>query len=99
MGTFQAKAFQVVGSNAFTRAKKLADLYLKTNVDGKGDPLSRGYEQAFEALQSFTLEEGNVGIDAQRLVADYANKLTKLSEKKSRMSRNLGQLKLDEREI
>jgi len=99
MGTFQAKAFQVVGSNAFTRAKKLADLYLKTNVDGKGDPLSRGYEQAIEALQSFTLEEGNVGIDAQRLVADYANKLTKLSEKKSRMSRNLGQLKLDEREI
>lgn len=99
MATFQAKAFQNIGSSAFTRAKKLADLSLKSNVDKNGNPLSRGYEQAIESLQPYTLEDGNVGIDAQRLVADYTNKLTKLSEKKSKMSRNLGQLKLDEREI
>lgn len=99
ISAFAKSKFQTVESKGFKRTKKLADLYLKTNVDGKGSTLAKGYQQAIEALQPYALEEGNVGIDAQRLIADYNNKMTKLIEKKNKMSRNLGQLKLDEREI
>lgn len=99
MPTFQAKAFQTVSSSGFKRAKKLADLSLKTNVDSKGDTLSRGYEQALEILQQFAFEEGDVGIDAQRLIADYTNKLSKLSEKDRKNKTAVAQFKLDEREI
>lgn len=99
MATFQAKAFQTVSSSEFRRAKKLADLALKTNVDNAGSIISRGYEQAIGFLQEFTLESGNVGIDAQRLVADYTNKLAKLVEKDRKNKTTVAQFKLDEQEL
>lgn len=88
-----------IPDSGFARAKKLADLALKKNVDGKGNTLARGYEEAIQLLEQYAIKEGNVGIDAQRLVAGYTNSLTKLKVKNSKLATSLGQLKLDEQEI
>ena len=102
MATVRLKGFLSTPSGAsseFTRAKKQADLILKKNVDGKGNPTLEAYEQATALLSNFMFEDGNVGIDAQRAVADYENKATALRVKKSKLATSLGRLKLDEQEI
>lgn len=81
------------GDSGFTTAKKMADLVIKQNIDSK----AVGYEQAIAILEPFTAMEGNAGIDAQRLVQDYTNKLESIQEKKSAANRSIGQFKLDEK--
>ena len=99
MATILERALTNIPDNGFTRAKKLAGLALKKSVDGKGNTLASGYEQYIQILQPYTLEEGNIGIDAQRLVAGAENNLTKLKVKNSKLATSLGKLKLDEQEI
>jgi len=95
----QRRALLRIQDSGFLRAKKLADLALKTNVDGKGKTTARGYEQAIEILTPYMVSDGNEGIDAQRLVAGYTNSYTKMQGDKNKTNRTVGQFKVDEREI
>lgn len=93
------RALQSISDSGFKRAKKLADLAIKTNTDSSGKTLARGYEQAVEILTPYTVSDGNEGIDAQRLVAGYNNSYTKLQTSRNKTNRTVGQFKIDEREI
>ena len=86
-----------IQNSGFARAKKLADLAIKTNVDGNGRPTSRGYEQAISYLQPY-LGSGNQNeaIDAQRLIAGYSNSFTKLDKKQKDQTETVAAFKLQE---
>lgn len=73
------------------RAKKLADLAIKTNTDASGGYTSKGYEQAMAYLEPY-----GENIDAQRLLADYSNKLDKLSKKSKDQNETVAAFKLQE---
>ena len=93
------RALQTISDSGFARAKKLADLAIKTNTDSSGKTLARGYEQAIEILTPYTVSDGNDGIDAQRIVAGYNNSFTKLQNTRNKTNRTVGQFKIDENEI
>ena len=97
MAIFQAKTFQTVGSSDFKRAKKLADLAIKTNTDSSGSPTVRGYEQAMNYLQPYIdAPKESDALDAQRLIAGYGNTLDKLSSKKRDQAETVAAFKLQE---
>ncbi len=91
------RALQTIADTGFARAKKLADLSIKTNTDSSGSPTARGYEQALSYLQPFT-ESGKEteALDAQRLIAGYGNSLDKLSSKKRDQNETVAAFKLQE---
>ena len=100
ISAFAKSRLQTISDSGFARAKKLADLAIKKNVDGKGNTTARGYEQAIEILNPFLVsDKGNVAVDAERLVVGYENKFTKLQAKRNKLNRTIGQFKVDEREI
>lgn len=86
-----------IQNSGFARAKKLADLAIKTNVDSKGSPTQRGYEQAISYLQPF-IGSGNQNeaLDAQRLIASYGNTSTKLEKKGKDQTETVAAFKLQE---
>lgn len=89
-----------IQDGGFAKAKKLADLALKTNVDSKGRTTTRGYEQALSFIEPFVFSQReSESLDAQRLVASYNNSFTKLSTVKNKTNRTVGQFEIDEREI
>lgn len=91
------RALQTVGSSGFSRAKKLADLALKTNTDGAGGYTATGYEQAISILQPFMGSgKESEALDAQRLVAGYNNSLTKLTKKEKDQTETVSNFKLQE---
>ncbi len=91
------RTLQRIEDTGFTRAKKLADLAIKTNTDSSGSPTARGYEQALSYLQPFIdSEKENEALDAQRLIAGYNNNLDKLSSKKRDQSETVAAFKLQE---
>lgn len=91
------RALQTIGDSGFARAKKLADLAIKTNTDSSGSATARGYEQALTYLQPFTdSAKGNEAIDAQRLIAGYGNTLDKLSKKQRDQNETVSAFKLQE---
>lgn len=91
------RALQSIADTGFARAKKLADLAVKTNTDSSGSPTARGYEQALSYLQPY-IDSGkkNEAVDAQRLIAGYGNSLDKLSSKKRDQSETVAAFKLQE---
>lgn len=99
MATILERALTSIPDSGFSKRKKLADLAIKKNVDAKGNTLASGYEQAIQILQQDALEEGNVGLDAKRLIQGYENNLLKLKAKNSKLATSLGRLKLDEQEL
>lgn len=100
ISAFAKSRLETISNSGFKRAKKLADLALKVNVDGKGNTTARGYEEAIGIMQPYTVSEiKNEGVDAQRVVAGYTNKFTKLQQKRSKVNRTIGQFRIDEREI
>ena len=91
------RALSSVPNDGFTRAKKLADLAIKTNTDSSGSPTPRGYELALSYLQPFVdSSTGTEAIDSQRLIASYGNSLDKLSQKKKDQSETVAAFKLQE---
>lgn len=91
------RALQSIADTGFARAKKLADLAIKTNTDSSGSPTSRGYEQALSYLQPYTdSSKESEALDAQRLIAGYGNSLDKLSSKKRDQSETVAAFKLQE---
>lgn len=91
------RALQTIADTGFAKAKKLADLAIKTNTDSSGSPTSKGYEIALSYLEPF-LDSGvkNEALDAQRLVATYSNNLTKLSAKNRDQAETVAAFKLQE---
>ena len=94
---FAKRTLQKIADTGFARAKKLADLAIKTNTDSSGSPTTRGYELALSYLQPFTgsINEAEA-LDAQRLIAGYGNSLDKLSSKKRDQSETVAAFKLQE---
>lgn len=93
------RALQRVGDSGFARAKKLADLAIKTNTDGSGQPTAVGYEQAIALLQPFIGSgKETEAIDAQRIVAGYSNSLTKLTKKEKDQTETVAAFKLQEQD-
>lgn len=81
MATLQARAFKTVqGGSGFARAKKLADLAIEKSTDESGKTTAQGLQQAIAMLEPF-MSSSNEGIDAQRIVADYGNKLRGIKAK------------------
>lgn len=86
-----------IQNNGFSRAKKLADLAIKTNVDGSGSPTSAGYEQAISYLQPYIASGSQTeALDAQRLIASYSNSFTKLDKKHKDQAETVAAFKLQE---
>ncbi len=86
-----------IADTGFARAKKLADLSIKTNTDSSGSPTARGYEQALIYLQPF-INSGkeSEALDAQRIIARYNNSLDKLSTRKRNQEETVAAFKLQE---
>lgn len=99
MAVFQAKTFETVSASGFSRAKKLADLAIKTNTDDAGGVTARGYEQAISILQPF-INSGkeSEALDAQRLIAGYNNSLDKMSAKERDQNETVASFKLQEQD-
>lgn len=91
------RALSRIADSGFARAKKLADLAIKTNTDSSGSPTSRGYEQAIGLLQPF-ISSGNEteALDAQRLVAGYSNSFDKIGSKQRDQNETVAAFKLQE---
>lgn len=89
---------RVSGSgNAFSLAKKRADLALKTNVNDKGEPTEDAYKLAAAFLNPFlTSENEKESVDAQRLLAGYDNTLVKLTAKRNLQTKTVSDFKLRE---
>ena len=97
ISAFAKSRFQTIGDTGFARAKKLADLAIKTNTDSSGSPTTRGYEQALAYLQPFiNSSKESEALDAQRLIASYGNSLDRLSSKKRDQSETVAAFKLQE---
>lgn len=93
------RALSRIADSGFARAKKLADLALKTNVNDAGAPTARGYEEAIGLLQPFIYSgKESEAIDAQRVVAGYNNSLTKLSKKQRDQNETVSAFKLQEQD-
>lgn len=91
------RALQRVGDSGFGRAKKLADLAIKTNTDASGGYTAAGYEQAIAYLQPFlTSGKESEALDAQRLIAGYSNSLTKITKKEKDQTETVAAFKLQE---
>jgi len=91
------RALQRLSDSGFARAKKLADLAIKTNTDSSGKATARGYEQAVALLEPYILSgKETESIDAQRLVASYSNSLTKLSKNQRDQNETVSAFKLQE---
>lgn len=91
------RALQTVGDSGFGRAKKLADLTLKTNTDASGGYTAAGYEQAISILQPFIGSgKESEALDAQRLIASYSNNLTKIQSKQKDQNETVAAFKLQE---
>ena len=86
-----------IQNSGFSRAKKLATLAIKTNVDGKGNPTARGYEMAASYLQPY-LASGNEkeAIEAQILLAGYNNSSIKTVKKEKDQTETVANFKLQE---
>lgn len=99
MAYFQAKAFQSVEASAFARAKKLADLAIKTNTNDSGNPTAAGYQQAVSILSPYiNSSKEKDAIDAQRLIAGYSNSLDKLTTKERNQNETVSAFKLQEQD-
>lgn len=86
-------------SSGFTRAKKLADLAIKTNTDDAGNVTAYGYEQAIGILSPYiTSQNETQAIDAQRLVAGYNNSLDKLTTRERDITETVSAFKLQEQD-
>ena len=86
-----------VADTGFLRAKKLADLSIKTNTDSKGSPTARGYKQALTYLQPYINSgKGTETLDAQRIIASYNNSLDKLIKRKRNQNETIAAFKLQE---
>lgn len=97
ISAFAKSRFQTVSDTGFVRAKKLADLAIKTNTDSSGSPTARGYELALGYLQPYLgAEKESDAIDAQRLIAGYENSLQKLSNKQRSQNETVSAFKLQE---
>lgn len=93
------RAITNLPNNGFSRAKKLADLAIKTNTDSKGSPTAAGYAQAIQLLQPYIASgTENQGIDAQRLIAGYSNSLDKLSGKQRDQNETVSAFKMQEQD-
>lgn len=97
ISAFAKSRFEKVNNSEFSRAKKLADLALKTTVDNGGNPTSNGYEQAISILQPFVLSgNGADSLSAQQAIAGYTNSLTKLNKKERDQNETVSAFKLQE---
>ena len=93
------RAITRIADSGFDKAKKLAGLSLKTNVNDAGVTTSRGYEEAIGILQPYILSgKEKEAIDAQSLVAGYSNSLTKLSQKEKDQNETVAAFKLQEQD-
>jgi hypothetical protein len=91
------RALSRIQDSGFAKAKKLADLALKTNTDTDGSYTSRGYELAIAYLQPYLVSSNEKdAIDAQRLVAGYENKLSGLQVKEKTQEQTIANFKLQE---
>lgn len=91
------RALQTVADSGFIKAKKLADLAIKTNTDDSGRINARGYEQAISIIQPYVNSgKETESIDAQRLVAGYGNSLDKVSKKAKDQNETVSAFKLQE---
>ena len=86
-----------ISNSGFARAKKLADLAIKTNVDGSGRTTAFGYQQAISYLQPYIAAGNqNEALDAQRLIASYGNSSTKLEKKEKDQTETVASFKMQE---
>lgn len=91
------RALTRISDSGFARAKKLATLAIKTNVDSKGKTTTKGYESAIAALTPY-LQSSNEkeAIDAQIALAGYNNDLNKISTNKRDQNEAVSSFKLQE---
>lgn len=97
ISAFARSRFQTLEDTGFARAKKLADLAIKTNTDSSGSPTARGYEQALAYIEPFIASsKESDALDAQRLIAGYGNSLSKLASKERDQNETVAAFKLQE---
>lgn len=91
------RALTRIADSGYARAKKLATIAIKTNVDSKGNPTEQGYQSAIALLTPY-LQSGNEkeSLDAQSLLAGYNNSVTKIGKGKRDQNEAVSSFKLQE---
>ena len=93
------RALTRIADDGFAKAKKMANLSLKINVNDSGVTNARGYQEAITLLQPYILSgKEKDAIDAQALIAGYNNSLTKLSKKERDQNETVSAFKLQEQD-
>jgi hypothetical protein len=82
--------------SGFARAKKLADLAVRTQVDPGGNPTVEGYEAAMNYIQPFLNADTDSALDAQNLLASYNNNILKLTDRRRDQNDTLSAFKMQE---
>jgi len=92
-----ARALTRISDSGFSRAKKLASLSTKTNVNSKGQTTEQGYQAAIAALTPY-LQSSNEkeALDAQIAIAGYNNALNKVTTNKRDQNEAVSSFKLQE---
>ena len=100
ISAFAKARLQSVSDSGFARAKKLAEIAIKTSADGRGNPTAEGYAKAKAFLEPYQVQGSEKdSLAATALIAGYDNSITKLSAAKAKRNRTVGQLQLDERDV
>lgn len=91
------RALTRIADSGYSRAKKLATIAIKTNVDSKGSPTEQGYQSAIALLTPY-LQSGNEkeALDAQSILAGYTNSVTKIGSSKRDQNEAVSSFKLQE---
>lgn len=91
------RALVRINDSGYTRAKKLATLALRTNVDGKGNTTAQGYQSAIATLSPYLQSQNSKeALDAQVVLAGYNNSLTKTTNQKRDQNEAVSSYKLQE---
>lgn len=91
------RALTRIADSGYARAKKLATIAVKTNVDSKGNPTEQGYQSAIALLTPY-LQSANEkeALDAQSILAGYTNSMTKIGAGKRDQNEAVSSFKLQE---
>lgn len=91
------RALTRIADSGFSRAKKIAALSTKTNVNSKGQTTEQGYQAAIAALTPY-LQSSNEkeALDAQIAIAGYNNALNKVVTGKRDQNEAVSSFKLQE---
>jgi len=91
-GAFAKSAFKSIEGSGASRAKKLADIYIKQHMTGTKVDSPEVYQYVIDNYLSPFADS----LDVQKTIADYENKQEQLAINKQKVSGSLAALKLKE---